>query len=382
MSRSRHPESRMPTPSSRRVGGAPRVAVLDRPGLDRRAVFLAALVLALLVCLWAARPAAAGAFLFAGEGNGVNVIAHPSGYSGSGGVVEVSLCVDPASPNAADMEVAVQNIAVTMEGLLAATPNLLTGGNNDIPSGRIDFESVALHEVGHCIGLAHPNLGSQTGVTNTNSTNTTNGANDVFNESSGSDSVFGSPDDPRGDDQNLHWFRLADNNPFLLGSTFDTSTYTRDISRLPGGDLFAANADRTVGSAVFGVSSTEAVMQQGSGTDEDQRRLQADDIATLRLGMSGVDRIQGTADDYTIRLNYVGQTNSCDVVLRFDNAATGFANCRVGGSFVGSDHIAITTGTASFNTGFNWHFNDVLLVEGLIFESDFETGNTSDWSGP
>ena len=336
--------------------------------------------LILLCGLLCSASAQGGAFIFAGESNGVDVIAHPTGYTGSGGVAQVSLCVDPSSANAADMEISVQNIATVINDLQAVTPNLLSGGNNDIPSGAVDFESVALHEVGHCIGLAHPNLGSQNGVTNTNSTNTTDGANNNFNEDNGVDNIFGSADDVRGDDVNLHWFRTVDNNPFLLGTTIDTTTYSRDLNDLPGGDLFPANADRTVGSSIFGFSNTEAVMQQGSVFDEDQRNLAADDVATLRLGMAGVDETEGTADDYTIQVTYAGLTTSCDVVLRFNNAATGFAVCSVGGSGIGGSHIRITSGTASFNTGFNWYFNDQLLQSDLLFEDGFESGNTSVWS--
>ncbi|MEM8993248.1 MAG: hypothetical protein AAGF23_00520 [Acidobacteriota bacterium] len=345
----------------------------------RPSALLSALALLAAGTLFGAGAADAGAFLFAGEGNGVDVIAHPSNYTGAGGEVEVTLCVDPASPFAADMEIPVQNIAATINSLEFASPNLISGAANNIPPGQFDFESVALHEVGHCIGLAHPNLGSTSGVTNTNSTNTTDGANDGLDENNGADNIFGSADDIRGDDVNLLWFREVDNNPFLLGATVDASTYSRDLADLPPGDLFAANADRTVGAQSFGVANSEAVMQQGSGSDEDQRQWGADDVATLRLGMSGVDEVQGTADDYTIRAVYAGLTTSCDVVLRFDNAATGFARCSVGGTFVGPGHISITTGTASFNSNPNWFFNPVLVQEGLIFQDGFESGDVSAW---
>lgn len=333
----------------------------------------------LVLILGSALSAHAGGFIFAGESNGVDVITHPTGYTGTGGTLSVSVCIDPASPNAADMEISLQNIVTTINDLQAVSPNLIFGGSNDIPSGQIDFESVALHEVGHCIGLAHPNLGSQSGVTSTNSTNSTNGANNTFNEGNGGDGIFGSPDDARGDDLTLHWFRTVDNNPFNLGTVFDTSTYSRSLADLPGGDTYAANADRTVGSNVFGVTNTEAVMQQGSGSDEDQRELMADDVATLSLGMSGLDETQGTADDYTIELTYAGLTDSCDVLLRFNNAATGFAVCSVSGSFVG-DHVRITSATASFNTNFSWFFNDTLKTGVKFFDDGFESGGTEEWS--
>ena len=334
---------------------------------------------ALLIGVLVASGAHAGAFIFAGESNGVDMVCHPSGYTGSGTHLTISLCIDPTSANAADMVIPVQNIATTINGLSAVSPNLISGGSNNIPGSQIDFESVALHEVGHCIGLAHPNLGSQSGVSNTNSTNTTNGSNNSFEENSGSDGIFGSADDTRGDDVNLTWFRMADNNPFIKGSTFDSTVYSRDLGDLPGGDVFSANADRTVAS-LYGVSSTEAVMQQGSFFDEDQRDWAADDEAMLRYAMSGVDEVQGNSDDYTISAEYVGMTTDCDVVLRYNNSATGFAVCNVSGSFVGSGHIRITAATASFNTGFDWFFNDEVKVLGIIFSDGFESGNTNEWS--
>ncbi|MEM1178184.1 MAG: hypothetical protein AAGM22_07565 [Acidobacteriota bacterium] len=74
----------------------------------------------------------------------------------------------------------------------------------------------------------------------------------------------------------------------------------------------------------------------------------------LRLGMSGVDETQGTADDYTTRATYAGLTTNCDVVLEFNNANNGFARCQVFGSSVGPDHLRITSGNASFTTNPNW----------------------------
>ncbi len=58
-------------------------------------------------------------------------------------------------------------------------------------------------------------------------------------------------------------------------------------------------------------------MQQGTFTDEDQRRLNHDDVATALYGMAGLDEIAGTPDDYTLGLSYAGLTtvNISGVVL-------------------------------------------------------------------
>ena len=333
----------------------------SRPRLRRRHV-LACLTLPIVVGL-AAEPAQAGGFVFSGDTNGLNVVTHPSHYDGTGGHLTVEVCIDPAAVNADAMVIPVQNIVRVINALEEKSPNLFFGANNDIPSGSIDFESLTLHEFGHCIGLAHPNLGVVTGVSgaNTDYTRSTRGGNSQYDFGTGADGVIGSSDDVRGDDVNLTWFPTATNNPFLTPATVDSATYSRDPADLPAGDTFAANASRAVGAAL-GYASTEAVMQQGQGSDEDQRALAADDVATLRYAMTGLDEIAGTADDYTFSLAYAGKTTDCDIVVR--SADTGFGSCSFGGTFPDHvnypNHISITTGTFTYNSAdFNWYFNQV-----------------------
>ncbi len=160
----------------------------------------------------------AGAFVFAGEANGVDIVTHPPNYTGVGGEVTVSVCIDPTSANAAAMEVPVMNIVSVINGFVPKSPNLIFGVDNDIPAGQFDFESLTLHEFGHCLSLAHPNQGVKTGVSgaDTNATQSTNGADNMFNFNAGVDGVDGSSDDIRGDDVNLHYFETNFNDPFLL----------------------------------------------------------------------------------------------------------------------------------------------------------------------
>ena len=129
-----------------------------RPRRFRRTIVAVALLVA------APNHANAGAFTFAGETNGVNVVTHPTGYTGAGAVLNVSVCIDPASPNAAAMEQSVRNVVSTWNALAPASPNLFFSGSNNIGSTQIDFESTALHEVGHCLGLGHPNLSTESGL--------------------------------------------------------------------------------------------------------------------------------------------------------------------------------------------------------------------------
>ena len=108
-------------------------------------------LLASLLTLFSPSKADAGAFVFSGESNGVNVIAHPEGYSGAGGVVNVSVCIDPNSANAAAMVNPVQTSVATWNALAAMSPNILPGAANDVPVGQSDFESAAHgHAVYRC----------------------------------------------------------------------------------------------------------------------------------------------------------------------------------------------------------------------------------------
>lgn len=325
----------------------------------------------------------AGAYIFADEINGVNVITHPSPYNGSGGVVTVRVCIDPGSPNASEMEYSIQNNVDVYNQLLPTTGNVKLGANNNVPASTIDFESVALHEIGHCLGMAHINAASESGLTGNkqNYTKATKGIDDVFNTNAGTDGVIGSSDDVRGDDDNLVWFRRSNNDPFTIDSVVDSTTYSRNLTDLPAGHNYAANADRAV-STLLGYVKTEAVMQQGTYFDEAQRTLGHDDVATLRYAASGINEneVDGNGapnqDNYSIVLEYGGiSTANCDVSMSF-TTTPGLAFCSVSGVGIDENHIRISNANIEFGEGYNWHFNaantapvlnaigDLVLTEG------------------
>ena len=221
--------------------------------------------IALAMAVGPERLAHAGAFIFAGNTNGIDVVTHPVGYGGSGGLLNVEVCIAPTSPYAAEMEPALLSAIETWNARIPTTGNLLLGSNNDISSGQVDFESVLLHEIGHCVGLAHANLASESGLSGAdrNYTKSTSGADGSYGLDSGADGLRGSSDDLRGDDTNLHWFHIQTNDPFDIAAIVDSSTYSRNLADLPPGDTYAANADRSV-SSLLGVPNSEAVMQQGT----------------------------------------------------------------------------------------------------------------------
>ena len=163
-------------------------------------------------------PVEAGAYISSFEG-AENRITHPETFTGAGGVVNISLCINPASAFANQMVASVQNNVTTLNALVGASPNLIFGGANNIPSGAVDFESVLIHEVGHAIGLAHVNHASESGLSfpQNNGTKSTNGSNNVFNQLAGADNIHGSRDDVRGDDGNLHWFVRCRQQPVRGG---------------------------------------------------------------------------------------------------------------------------------------------------------------------
>jgi hypothetical protein len=301
----------------------------------------------------------AGSFVFASEANGIRAITHPSGYTGTEDTLNIKVCIRPTSSNTANLEQATKNSIATWNEQKATSSNLL----NNLPnSSFVDVESVIIHEMGHCIGLAHPNL-AVTGVSGNdrNYTSTTNGTDNIYNLDSGTDGVRGSTDDIRGDDDNLHWFRTSNNNPFSIANIIDSTTYSLDISDLPSGHTSVANGDRSV-SVLFSAPDSESVMQQGSFFNEAQRTLTHDDVATLQLARSGLDTTAGNADDYNINLTYGGisAASDCNINLGFDNTQTGFAVCGINGAFMTglpNRHIRLTSAEIYLNDSVNWHYN-------------------------
>ncbi|MFK7860930.1 MAG: hypothetical protein AB8B64_19080 [Granulosicoccus sp.] len=300
----------------------------------------------------------AGGFIF--NRNLPDSVTFPAGYTGAGGQVDVKVCIVPGTQFADEMTRPVQNNIAVWNKLQSTSSNLRTS----LPANTNDFESVSLHEIGHCIGLDHPNLGAIPGVGQgqTNYSSSTRGPDNQYNFNAGPDGLIGSGDDIRGDDVSLNYFYPDSNNPFVEKAVVDSSTYSRDVASLPFGDTFAANADRELAATPrYSVPNTEGVMQQGTFGNEVQRTLSHDDVSTVRYAMSGVDAIDSTDDDYTVNLTYGGISSDadCDINISMNSSQTGFAVCVVGATNGGvGDNFVITQGNIFFEPNIDWYFND------------------------
>ena len=327
----------------------------------------------------------AGVFLFAESQENPLLITHPTGYAGNDNQhLEISVCIHPNSESKDDLEIPVQN-SITVWNQLAPTLGNVIRPNPEMDFSDIDVESVILHEIGHCIGLAHPNLATESEIAEPEGRRFAKALPefpnepdpiDRYNLDAGVDEVIGTRDDLRGGDENLNWFHSGVNDPFSMPATIDNSTYTVDTADLPqtGDHEYVEIAGRFVWDE-RGLPNTVAVMFQGIFNSETRRELNHDDAAMIRLGMSGTDRTQGTAKDYTYELQYGGIDESCDITISMEGSSFGF--CEVSGAFIGTpnnNHVRITSAEikVASTSEINWHFNDQLLDDIVIFQDRFE----------
>jgi hypothetical protein len=295
-----------------------------------------------------------------------NRVVHGGGYAGTGGEVSVSVCLDPgAMPPSGNPEQAIRNAVAAFNALVPTTGNVVTRGDG---AGGSDFESVLLHEVGHCVGMDHSALGpSEVGgfdSPNIYYANAFPGPNAAFDTNAGADGVRGSRDDVRADDISRNWFRKNTNNPFEMPpATVDRGTYSMTLSDLPVGHAFVENSTSFAPctgpntSVLRGATPTQNTMFPVICSNNHVRRLAPDDVALLRIARAGLNGAQGNSDDYSLKLTYIGQASNCNIKIQFTDDA-GFARCQVTASTIGgSTDLRVTSGTAQFLRTGNWYYN-------------------------
>lgn len=302
-------------------------------------------------------------------------VMHPAGYTGTGGELVVNVCLDPAFPPASGNPAqAIQNVIAEYNRHQGRLGNVENAATNGVPPAATDFESMLMHELGHCTGLDHNVYGpsevgcSGGGCTNNAQlfyTNAANGANGVRNVDDGADNARATGDDLRGDDVNLHWYRAGVNNPFVQEAVADRNTFVQSGS-LPGSDTFA-EASTAFGPCAFGSAgsntssangqpATMAVMFPVLCLNNVVRDLSPDDRNTLQVGRAGLDGTAGTGDDYTVRLQYQGtNTSGCQVRIQFPSGGGFF--CQVSFTVSPNGDRRITSGTIKLQRETDWFFN-------------------------
>lgn len=330
-------------------------------------------LLALTLCsLVSATTAGAGSYLLSDlPAHSPAIIVHPHGYTGAGGQLTIKVCTS-GGPDI--LKASVKDAIRVWNALAPAIENCQGNcllAEDPVIFGPISMRSAVLHEMGHCgLGLGHVNLTDTSFTISKDSTSI----------SPGPDGVRGSRDDlpsPLPGTRILHYFRTMVNNPFALDATvIDSSNFSRRILDLPAGHTWPASGNRAVG-ALLGFSSTQSVMYSLIFPNQHYRNLIADDVNTVKYGMSGLDAQAGTADDYTVKLEFVDDCSAAAIEVEFVPLSR-VGICIADIEPMQTNHYRIKNEPV---------FSPRILIQinsledwGDIFFDGFESGDLSAWS--
>lgn len=206
----------------------------------------------------------------------------------------------------------------------------------------------------------------------------------------GSDGIRGSRDDsplPFPGTRLIHWFRISDNNPFVIDSTvIDGDSFSRRIIDLPTGDTWPTSGNRDVGQSLGVPGFTHSVMYSAVARGQIYSGLIADDVNTVTLGMAGLDLQAGLGgDDYTIKLEYVDDCSIADIEVDFadfgppDSSFAGLCSVDLDllpTGLLEIHHVLVPVQgqqriLIEINSALEWD---------VVFGDGFETGDLSGWS--
>jgi hypothetical protein len=373
-------------------------------------------------------------------------IVHPTGYGGVGGVISIGVCVEPGSE---DLLLPLFSAIEVWNSLTPRYGNCFgcwAAGDTPV-GGRTSLQWLVMHELGHCaMGLGHPNLveiddGELDGTysdprywrTGTCDLGYGIGCGQVTNYASSvnatniiSGPVNGDKDEihnnactsipalvPEGEEDfdclpccpacpgpncpiapmqvdETSWFRRSDNNPVVIDATvIQQSTFSRSQTALPAGSDSAAIANKNV-AAALGHPGTQSVMYSDIGAGTRLLGLVAEDVNMVRFGMTGVDRIAGTADDYSVVLGWEQDCANAEIELAFVASAPtpplGVCELRIVESYsqpgtVLHYDLAHTSGNPRLRVELRADPTGTLYDRSaVIFWASFESGDFSEWS--